>query len=380
MNLIDLSTFTEDVSPKYIGVPQPMYVYHSTEEFEENVKDYILIKNIFQFYNFIKENKIEEPRWHNIYQKNVWLATNEKHIPIQVDIYGSVTYKLDNNKPVPTDNCYIRLCSLQVFKYTYLLWTSSGLYNVSLKSWELSAGIKTQFMKTRISKETGYKPYPERLEKALGRKKSTVRDMQFLLMLINPLSDAFLDTDACFRRVFPEIRKKDRDKYLNTDRFKKLFVQQLGKLMPELVKGIQKHNTPDDIGEYLKKMREAALEKGSTQDQIEALNVALKLGYADKIIHTGNDLKALEDNKFTPLISENAPNLIGQGNIGQHIIDEDDKVKDEDEVKAPPENASELETYDDGDVEMNQEEYNQAMHETGAIDGFVIEDEEDEKR
>lgn len=384
MKLVDLTERISDVSPKYIGVPQPMVVYHSTEELFEYVEHPSIISNIFEFQEYTNGNKFTE--WHNVFDHNIWLATGEKAIPEEVDIYGNVTYRLIDNKPIRTDNCYIRLNSLQSFKYNYLLWTSSGIYNVSLASWDISAGIKTQFMKTKIGKASeNIKPYEERLNAVLKRKSTAVRDMQVLMLLINPLSDTFLNVDACMLKVYPEIRKKDRKKYLNTERFRNLFVNQLGKLMPELIKGVQEHNTPDDIGKYIALMRKHALEKGTTEDQIKALNVSLKIGYADQILHSGNDMSALEDNKFTPLVTTmgNTPALPENqstkvaGTTQVKIIDES-KNSDEDTVVSPPANTNELESYDDADVEENEEEYRKHMKEVGGLDAFVLDETEED--
>lgn len=404
VNITDQTGMRYKVNTKYVGVPQPMYIYHSTEELFDNVKEPIIVKNIFEFYNFASKNYTdvdndsknkEKSIWYNCYDKNVWVGTNEKLIPDTMDEYGNITYKLGtDNLPIKTDNCYIRLNSFLVLSHQYMLFLSSGVEGVSLGTWKVSAATKTQFLTTtKVANAQKYKPYSEQIGKILARKQVIVKDMQFLMLLINPLSEIFLDVDACFRKVFPTLRVKDRQKYLNTERFRKLFITQLGRLMPDLIKGVQQHNAPEDIGLYIKKMREAALERGSTQDQIEALNVALKIGYADKIVYSGNDMSMLENNKFVPLISNRGDldKADEKGLRANRKMIEDD-AKDEDEVKAPPQNTNEIKEYNDEDIGMNKEvgtsleyetggilefvkaDYDKAMNETGAIDGFIIKD------
>lgn len=385
MKVIDFRLMFNDesrkISPNYFGAPLPFYIYHSTEEFEFNVsKPYLLINNILEFQEFILGNGYNNVKeFIYLYDSNIWFSTGERIVPDIIDNEDNIKYKLnDNGDVILTDDCYVRLVGLQMANYNVILYLTSGIWNTSLTKFKISAANKLQYLKTKTYNPKNTKmTHEEKFEYLLKKKQKTYRDMQVISLMMNPLSDTFLDANKCFAKIYPDFRKSERQRYMNSDKFKELFITQLGKLMPDLVKGVVDHNSPDDIGAYIKQMRKLALEKGSTEDQIQALNVTLKLGYSDQIIHSNNDLTQLANNKFVPLIGSNVVPLANSMNAPLAPVSED--IQSENEGSESPESSNAVEAYDDSDINdidlESQEGWNKAMEETGGFNEYVVADE-----
>lgn len=373
MKIIDLRKRTDKVSPKYMDVPQPMYAYDSTDEFKENQSSYMLLTNMIEFTEFIKNftdilKQDDHQDFVLLKEYNVWIATGEKFIPEVCNIFGHITYRTtDDHKLVPTDNTYIRLFGVQRFKNMFLTYTSTGVFPVSMVKWEFTAAVKDQFVKTKTGTKGAHKQgYDEKLETLLNRKKATVQDAITFNLLMNPLSSTFMNADAAVGEAYGMyIKKKDRHKLIETTRFRDFFISQLGKIMPDLVKDIRKNVSTDDIGKFIKQMMDKAIENGSVDDQEKALGIALKTAYAEDLLQL-----ATRDGQNIPLTSssDSIPMVLtegeGKNNIpeapkGSSLISEYDETSDASVTKEEPQS------------ELSEEEYKEAFNSAGIPDGYI---------
>lgn len=377
MKIIDLHKRTEKVSPKYIDVPQPMYAYDSTEEFKENVSNYILISNMMEFTDFVSKftdilKRDDHQDFVRLKNMNVWIATGEKFIPEVCNIYGHITYRTtDDHKLVPTDNTYIRLVGVQRFKNMFLCYTSTGIFPVSMVKWEFTAGVKDQFQRTKSGVKGAHKQgYEEKLKTLLSRQKATVQDAITFNLLMNPMSShTFMNPEAAVGEAYGMyIKKKDRMKLIETKRFRDFFVTQLGKIMPDLVKDIRKHVSTDDIGVFIKKMMDGAIEKGTVADQEKALSIALKTAYAEDLLQL-----ASRNGQTIPLNgSDDIPMVMTDGNGKETsqltspskpsvtLIEEFDETTD----------ASVIDDKEES-YEMTEKEFKKAVDDAGIPDGYI---------
>lgn len=292
MREIDLSKRIDNkVSPKYINAKQPMRVYHSTKEltkYEFN-KDLIVIKNIYEFQKFIQEyGLVAANEFITVSDKNVWLATGEKYVPDIFSPNNAKTYILRNNKLIPTDNCYIRLYVIHSLSNRYLLFTSSGIFVVSISRWDLSAAIKPTFISVNGNTNSSYIPadqYKKRLAQILETNKVKVADIRMIHLLLNPMSKGtFLNPDGAAKEAYGYfVHKEDREKIFQTQKFRDLFMRELSRIMPDLKGAIQKKNNPDVIAEMLNKIASMAIESPTetVENKLTAVQAIINLGYPD---------------------------------------------------------------------------------------------------
>ena len=341
MNVADLRNHPRVIARVYTMVKQPMFSYTSTEEFKEYVLKRVKKENKKIVFFNSKQNLVD--RFINLISKfppkdingklisyfkdvEVWLATEEKEIVLACSSDGTkYVYKLDSNgNKVTTDNTYIRIYATMQLRVgsSYLIYTSSGIFSISLRTilWYVTAGVRGDFNQvlTGLGKKRSKIDYPERLKRYISGKRARMEDYAVFNMLMNPLSPTFLQPVNSVGKVYKDkVRKKDAMKIIESERFRNFFIKQVGVIMPELIDEIRKYNSPKDIGLFLKKMREQALESGTTDDQIKAVVTTARFAYGKDMVETTGDAGQLSKYPDVPLLipqssdGEAQPNMVG---------------------------------------------------------------------
>ena len=158
-------------------------------------------------------------------------------------------------------------------------------------------------------------------------------------------------------------------------------MSEMTKMFPDLIKGIQDHNSPADVGEYIKAMRTHALENGTTDDQLKVLALTVQTGY-------GNKVAAATDNNNIPLLLDDKPGIADSHLIADRDRYEDADLKDKVEVKVltdpssptPTQPESQLkdavvpivDSSEDKKEGMTDEAFAEAMEENGVPTNTVI--------
>lgn len=370
MKVVDLRE-RKDVNAKYTGVSQPMYVFDSTQELREHVngKVYIIIYDLQDLHDFLKRKGIEATgKFEYLLNTEVYIATNEKYIVDKITQDNIKIYKFDeNNKPIKTDNCYIRLFVVYSKKNRYLLFTSSGIHFVSLGKYEVTAGVKNNFRVAQASQQSRCS-YNEKLDRILSSKKTYVKDLRLFNILFNPLSDCFMDIDTAVKRVYgSEVRKADREKIIKSEKFRNIILKEFNSLMPGLQKAIQTEADVQKLAKGIVKiMNDTINSEGETVDnKLKAWSAVASIAHPDEI------QQAQEDSQNTvPFL---AAQYQGQqllqnqqtANIKPYKDDDFEKRKKADEEQAK-EQTSEKNT------EMSDEEYKILQGETESIQGYVV--------
>ena len=268
MKEVDLRKMLGKVSPKYAGISQPMMVYHSIKEFKEHVipTSPILIRDIGNFQEYLKRyDLLGKNTYANVSSSNVWIATGEKFIPDFWTPKGVIMWKMKNNQLIPTDNCFIQLFYLYSGSSNYMIYTSSGVYNISINKWFLSAAVKDQFLREHgfNSYNLGGQLYQENIKKFFDKKMTSVRDVRAFHCLFNPFSDTFMQPDKTIKRVFGGM------KFYETNRFRRIFIKEMRTLMPDLRNAFQTHIKDKDMVDMALKLFNNAADKGTTEDGIK---------------------------------------------------------------------------------------------------------------
>lgn len=290
----------------YFEVRQPMPIYYSRDKlYEKEMGEKVFIFNsdldIYRFMDEVNKGKINAQDMVKFQSKynmtfkdeaKVFLSTKDrdKYIPFDLG-YKDDEVQYSNIK---VKDIYIRIYKMGVTtKKSIILWTSAGVKRVDPLKPNVSAAVKFAYKHPNI---TTYKSvekreflYNQGLQRILTGKKTTIDDLRLFNNLFNPISPHYLDEDGSIIAAYKnKVRAKDRKKILQAQRIKKILMGELIKMLPDLAEGLRKYNTPDDLGKYLAKMREIALEKGSTQDQGEVFSMVLHSAYGNTIANPDN--------------------------------------------------------------------------------------------
>lgn len=295
MKIVDLRE-TDKSSPKYISVPQPMYIFHSKQELKDYIlknelKTFHLIKDISDFINFTKEYNIHgKNKFAQLSNINVFLATHEKFVPNTLASKGAtngvIQWKVDEEgRIIKTDGCFIQLHLLFSARNHYLCFCSNGVETLSLSKWNLTAALKDQFQRPiDFTQGAGEgRTYDAKLKRFLERKKVNVRDVRLFHLLFNPLSDVFLNTDKAIKRIYgSQLRTADREKILQTNRFRELFRKELGYLMGDLQKAFKTDIPDKEMVNMAKEIFGKAIKDGTVDDSLKVYDAILNIREEDE--------------------------------------------------------------------------------------------------
>lgn len=342
MKIVDLRKRHAGVNPKYMDVPQPMYVFHSKRELAEyiknkRIKSFRVIKDLQGFLDFVKTYNLQgKNKLAQVTEINVFVRTEDKFIPETVAskgaTRGTIMWKLDSqNKPIPTDGCYIQLHLIFSARNHYLCYFSNGIETLSLSKWNLTAAIKDQFSRPvdGIGGTKERSTYDKRFEELIKRKKITVRDVRLFHILFNPLSDVYLNIDGAVQKIFGRtIRKADREKIVQTERFRKVFFKELGALMSDLQAAFKSQIPDKEMVDMAKKIFDKSIGDGTVDDALKVYDAILNIRESEQGVPATN--VPMIEGKEKPAIT--MPKKDGEDSVELELYDEETTT-----ITPPPE-------------------------------------------
>ena len=277
----------------YVHVEQPMYIYHSYEEFLTNVfAPREIISNLGDYLQFVQDNAIDlnynsNNKYVDVTQYNVWIQTIDKFIPETVDFGGEITYKLDNEgNKIPTDGCFIRIYYITPTPTRNVLFTSAGVNTIGLTKWQPTAAQRYNYSQEsdpRASKDKK-EVYNARVEKLSRVKKETVPMVKLVSAMLNPASVLYLDFNGAASRTFPWLRANDRKKILESQSFRSVLMSVLKTYFPELAPAIREKHNPEEMAAKLQKAFDIAAEKKDVKGMLDVISGILSAGYEENVV------------------------------------------------------------------------------------------------
>lgn len=291
MQYIDLTKGTVKVCNQYIDVPQPMYVYHSEKELDENASGggrppLLKIRSVEQYMFMLRDlGLLEEGSGYvSVLGHNIWIKTFDEFLPETVDFQGNTTYKKDENgNQIPIESGWVRLYKIFVSVQRHMLYTSSGIWLATLTYWHVGCGIKPQFV--AISRQGGTKEerYQSTLKKILGRKTVGVKEAQAVSAMLNPMSSLFLDIDKAIGKVFgAQIKKADRHKLITSQAFRSALMKEISVLFPDLTKAIRDEIPPEDMAKFFKEIVKKSIKDEGSSEAMERMKDVVEMAYSTK--------------------------------------------------------------------------------------------------
>jgi len=301
----------KSVSTIYSHIPQPMFVYHSWEEFSNTVfnvsedrKNLVIIKGMGDYYEFLHKNKINtdyDPD--NVYvdlrKYNVWIKTVDKFVPDYADAQGNIFYKPDaNGQFIPTDGVYIKLYFLTPTPSRHVLYTSSGLHTVGMSKWDMTGAQRPSFLQEKVPANKG-QAYKDKIAKLMKTKRSTVAFMKLAMSLMVSDSESFLDIDKSTKAAFgTRVKKEDRLRLLESPAFRSSLMQVLKTLYPTLAPEIRKIHSPEEMAKRLATLWGTAEKSEDIDKMIKVFDKITEVGYKEHSEVTDNTIP------LVPLISD----------------------------------------------------------------------------
>lgn len=298
MKLVDIK-FIPTVAQPYFSIPQPMTVYHSTEELDTALAGtpHEKIESFGQFFDVMSKYKVElvynsNNKYVNVCPLNVWIKTVDRFVPDYADKYGKIYYKTtDKGEFIPTDGAWIQVFYITPTPSRFVLFTSAGINTIGLTKWQPTGAVRvTTFLQESVpDHRTKSGAYAEKLERILRRKKPDVKIIKLAMALLSSDSESFLDIDKAAKTVYGNsIKKDDRLKLFESQAFREAFMAVIKTLFPTLAPAIREAHSPEELAKMLSTMWNVA---ESTKDIDKMLKVF------DKIKETGyEEATSIESN------------------------------------------------------------------------------------
>jgi len=277
----------------YSQIPQPMYVYHSQEEFLANVRaTRQLVTGPADYYDFITRNNLDltynsNNKYVNVVDLDIWIKTIDKFVPSHADFSGLVHHVgEEENNLIPTDGVYIQLFFITPTPTRHVLFTSSGVHSVGMTKWQPTGAIRYNYSQESDPRRGMDKSeiYKERLEKILRKRAQSVQSVKIVMALFNPISKYFCDFDGIMKRVVPWIKADDRQKYLQTESFRSTIMAVFKILYPELAPAVREKHSPEVMAAKLEDMFEIAKKSGNIKDMVLVYEKIVALGYEENAL------------------------------------------------------------------------------------------------
>ncbi|MHB9147695.1 MAG: hypothetical protein ACYC2U_04675 [Candidatus Amoebophilus sp.] len=329
----------------WFGVPQPMYIYYGTEEFNTNVKDATLVTNVGELLTAFEKHG-HEMTYNRImpfnftYKDNIWIKTVDKFLPEYAERDGTIFYRKENDELIPIDAGYVQLMGFLTTAMCFILYTSSGIHNVKFAKWDITAALRTQFIQEKDlragSKENTEAYYMKRLENTLNLRKPSIAYTKLAFTLMNPASPLFMDVDKSIKISFGTwVRQPDRQKILAAPAFRSALMQVFKTLFPGLPATLREKIPPEKIAEMLTTTFDTAAKKEEVTSMLSVITKVTELGYEETqaVTEQGNKLPMLPGADPKVLSGQEPVKIIGQGEteIEKKLTDEEhlDQVKKE---------------------------------------------------
>lgn len=289
MRLVNLLEWTRPVAQVYANVPQPMAVYHSTEEFEANVQNAVRITTFGQFHDYALNNGISliynsVTRYVDVQRHNIWIKTVDRFRTDTADNYGNISYQKDaNGQPIPTDGCWIQLFFITPTPARIILYTSSGVNTTGLTKWQPTAAIRPTFIQEAVPDKTKNSvTYDAKLQSLLTRRKPNVAFTRLAMALFASDSESFLDIEKSTKLVFGHnVRSTDREKLLTSPAFKEALMTTIKTLFPSLAPAIRKQHDPDKLAGMLQTIWDLAAGSKDVDKMLKVFDKIADVGYAE---------------------------------------------------------------------------------------------------
>jgi hypothetical protein len=279
------------VATQYLGILQPMYVYHTTDELNENEKDFVLITNQSEYYEYLKKYDMLGRREYLEMPDKVFIKTIDRHIPTYTDDAEITYYEQDENgQPIPTDGVYVRIYKVHTGYQKHFVYTSSGIWSLGLNSWRISGGVKKQFSSVTRGQggnmNTGDRgvDYKRRLKGIMEAKKTNVRMVRLVHVLTDVESQYFWNPEKAVAKIFSNtVRKEDRLKIIQSNAFRKVLMDELKIKNPKLVDAIRKEIDPGRVAKFISQALVKSEEADTAKGMLENIEKVIALGYDEDI-------------------------------------------------------------------------------------------------
>ena len=304
MKLVNLKDENIIFSTSYFDVPQPMPIYHSTEELWANAPadTYIFtdIKHIAEIFRMRGNQRFKELiKRSSKGPRPIFVATSETIIPEAFNNQGDIVYKLTNFEITLTDNCYVQLYDvIPVTPGVCHMITSAGIqaFYQDGTGGDLSAAVRPQFKSVRGWDRRFQRNKREQKTKKLVKNYTTSRstmalDYKLLYYLLNPLSEeTFLNTKKAAHATFDRqkgtglLKDGDIKEIMSSERIQSLIYKEIQKIMPELLKTVKGDIGPSKVAVMLEKIANQAIDNPdvTVKDKLLAVSGILQVGYHDE--------------------------------------------------------------------------------------------------
>src|SRR5690606_34081783 len=236
--------------------------------------------------NKLNLNYNPNERYIDVRSYNVWIKTVDKEVPDKANIYGEISYKVDDaGNRIPTNGCYIQLYFITATPTRHVLFTSSGVHTIGITKWDMTAAIRENYRQESQPKMNRGERYEKNLTKLLNRRKPLASHLRAVQSMLNPISEVWLDLEGSMRNAFPQYRKEDRMKIITTQAFREALMNVLSALFPGLKSQIRNDIPPLEITKFMKTMMEQVLDKDvKVDDKLKVLDYIMENGYKENPI------------------------------------------------------------------------------------------------
>lgn len=360
MRLVDIKNI-KLVADTYRVIPQPMVIYHSKAEFEANedvnavhlATDFPTLLFIFQklkvdmnYYGL----QAGSSRFQLLMDKNIWIKTIDAHIPSIAEKDLTIYYEKDaNNNPIPTDGCYIKLFAILPLPNKVVLFTSSGMHNVGITKWDVTAAVRTQFAAEGDYRGTTNSTiYQQRLEKLKIKSRPNTEMYKIVFALLHPSSAGFMNMHKAVRLAGSKLKQEHHEKLLQSPMFRNAMIQIMKMILPQLKNEVHQQFPPEKMIGMLAKAYEVAVQKENFDQILEVFDKLKEVGY--------EEMQVTNDQTQLPQL----PSIPQANQIGAAT-----------EIQ-PPATESSIETeLNVTDLQLNDKELAALRAETGTLESHI---------
>ena len=291
MKLVDIK-FIPTVAQPYFSVPQPMTVYHSTEELDTALAGtpYEKVESFGQFFDVMRKYEIPlvynpNNRYVNVCPFNMWIKTVDRFVPDYADKYGKIYYKTDDKGEfIPTDGAWIQVFFITPTPSRFVLFTSAGINTIGLTKWQPTGAVRVAtFLQEAVpDKRQQSDAYADRLQKLMNRRKPDVKVIKFAMAMLSSDSESFLDIDKAAKIVYgTSIKKDDRLKLLESQAFREAFMAVIKTLFPTLAPAIRETHDPAKLATMLTTMWDVAENTKDIDKMLKVFDKIKEVGYEE---------------------------------------------------------------------------------------------------
>lgn len=343
MKLVDVRTYVTPVAAIYGNVPQPMTVYHSTEEFEANVQNPVRIQTFGQLLDFTLSNNISlvyttDNRYVDVKRFNIWIKSVDRFKPDYADKYGNIMYqKGEDGEAIPTDGCWLQLFYITPTPAKLVLFTSAGINTAGITKWTVTGAVRPAFIQeSEPDKRAGSATYEAKLNKILSRRKPDVKFTKLALAFLSSDSESFLDINKSASVTFGHaIRAADRERLFESPAFKESIMSVIKTLFPTLAPAIRAEHNPEKLAAMLKTMWNVAEASKDVDKMVKVFDKITETGYQENT--------AINDQRALPIPAEQLTDGKPTANeisfpdpykLSTKVVTDDNDDTDEEEIEA----------------------------------------------